>query len=252
MPIPTSITSDFDRDGYVALPGFLPEGELTELDARVTQFIADVVPAMPREHVFYENKEDPTSLKQLQHLYRYDSYFANIFERGGFRDLAESLLGAPVVLKNLQYFNKPPRVGRPTPAHQDGFYFMIEPCEALTMWLALDHVDDENGCVRYVLGSHRRGMRDHGRTQVLGFSQGIVDHGQPDDLANERAISARPGDLLVHHALTIHRAEGNRSASRSRRALGIICYAVHAKEDATRAASYQRRLQAELAAAGRI
>ena len=82
------------------------------------------------------------------------------------------------------------------------------------MWLALDVVDEENGCVRYVRGSHRRGMRPHGRTGVLGFSQGITDYGQPEDLADEIAFPAQPGDLLVHHALTIHRADGNRSATR--------------------------------------
>ena len=44
---------------------------------------------------------------------------------------------------NLQYFNKSPGANKPTPPHQDGYYFMITPCEAVTMWLALDEVDDE-------------------------------------------------------------------------------------------------------------
>ena len=100
--------------------------------------------------------------------------------RSPFRELAELLLDGPVVPKDLQYFNKPPGIGKPTPAHQDGYYFMLDPCEALTIWVALDHVDDENGCVRYVTGSHKRGMRPHCRTQTLGFSQGITDYGELD------------------------------------------------------------------------
>ena len=74
----------------------------------------------------------------------------------------------------------------------------------LTMWLALDVVDEENGCMRYACASHRRGMRPHGRTKLLGFSQGITDFPQDEDLADERSISVHAGDVIVHHALTIH------------------------------------------------
>lgn len=38
---------------------------------------------------------------------------------------------------------------------------MIDPQVAVTMWLALEHADDQNGCLRYSKGSHTRGMRPH-------------------------------------------------------------------------------------------
>ena len=120
------------------------------------------------------------------------------------------------------------------------------------MWLALDEVDEENGCVRYVLGSKERGMRPHGRTQTLGFSQGITDYGLPEDQANEVALPAQPGDLLVHHAMTIHRADGNHSKTRHRRALGFIYYSEQAQEDESAHAAYQKKLSEELAQSGKI
>ena len=89
-------------------------------------------------------------------------------------------------------------------------------------WLALDEVDEKNGCVRYVRGSNHLTMRSHSQTNTLGFSQGITDDGTDNDLANEVALAARPGDLLVHQAITIHRANGNQSESRNRRALDFI------------------------------
>jgi phytanoyl-CoA hydroxylase len=146
----------------------------------------------------------------------------------------------------MQYFNKPPRIGQPTPAHQDGYYFMLEPNEAVTMWLALEPVDEENGCVRYVRGSHKHGLRPHGRTQVLGFSQGMTDFGTADDLRNEVFFPCQPGDLLVHHALTIHRADGNPSEHRTRKALGFIYYARHAQEDVVKKQAYQESLKQSL------
>ena len=36
---------------------------------------------------------------------------------------------------------------------------MLTPCEALTMWLALEEVDEDNGCVCYVTGSNRDDSR---------------------------------------------------------------------------------------------
>ena len=167
------------------------------------------------------------------------------------RELAEELLGESVVGKNLQYFNKPPGFGKFTPPHQDAYYFMIEPCRALTMWLALDKVDEGNGCIRYVRGSHMQGLRPHARTETLGFSQGISDYGD-EDLKNEQACIASPGDLLAHHALTIHRADSNRSDSRSRRALGFVFYGESTKEDAVAHASYQQKLTQEMTAQGKI
>ena len=157
-----------------------------------------------------------------------------------------------VIGKNMQYFNKPPGVGKATPAHQDGFYFMLQPCEALTLWLALDEVDEANGCVRYVRGSHTRGMREHGRTQTLGFSQGILDYPCKTDLAWETPVFATPGDVLAHQALTIHRAGANSSPNRSRRALGFIYYSERARQDEVAHAAYQAKLANEMKAADKI
>ena len=56
-----------------------------------------------------------------------------------------------------EWFNKPPGTDSPTPPHQDNYYFSLKPPNVLTIWLALDPVDDENGCLRYVAGSHRDG-----------------------------------------------------------------------------------------------
>ena len=138
----------FDRDGYVVLRGFGAGDELAVLQENVALFIRDVVPGMPPEHVFYEHKGDQTTLKQMQQMGDHDPFFSDLFTIGKFPDLVELLLEGPATPKNLQYFNKPAGVGQPTPPHQDGYYFMLEPCEAATMWLALDESDEENGLVR--------------------------------------------------------------------------------------------------------
>ena len=239
------IKEEFQKDGYVFIPGFLKTDEVANISLNFNRVIKDVVQGMSPNNVFFEDKEDPASLKQLIDLHIYDSFFNDVLVNSKFKDLAELLLDDKVIGKTLEYFNKPPLIGKPTPPHQDGYYFMLNPSVAVTMWMALEPADDENGCVKYVKGSHLKGMRPHGRTKTLGFSQEITDFGTDADMANEISFPARPGDLLVHHSLTIHRAGGNTSDTRSRKALGLIYFGESAKEDLEAKAAYQKKLQEE-------
>lgn len=232
------------------IEGFLSKAEIHEMRSTLEDFLAEKAAALPRDAVFFEDRDDPGSLKQIQHLEAHSLEFRTWFE-GRFRDLAEELIGE-VVGKNFQYFNKPPRIGKATPAHQDGFYFMLEPCEAVTMWLALEDVDEENGCLHYVRGSHRAGMRPHGRTQTLGFSQGLTDFPNSSDLENEVICPAKAGDLFAHHALTVHRADANQSLTRSRQAVGAVFFSADARIDVEAQAAYQKSLTADLIKSGKL
>ncbi len=62
-----------------------------------------------------------------------------------------------------------------------------------------------------------RGLQPHHNNGSNYFAKEITDYkgyGSPDELT----VCAEPGDLLAHHALTIHRTDANTSA-RSRNAL---------------------------------
>jgi phytanoyl-CoA hydroxylase len=118
----THILKNYHRDGYVQMSRFLGSNALNDMVHRVDRFIAEAIPSMPSEHVFYEDKDDPPTLKQLQRMCDYDPWFHELFTTGPFRELAEVFLTGPVVPKNLQYFNKPAGVGKATSPHQDGYY----------------------------------------------------------------------------------------------------------------------------------
>lgn len=247
---PEQLKASFDRDGYVLLRGYLSLDEAAEVDAKVRRFIAEVLPTAPETTAFYEDPSDPASIKRLQNMTDLDPWFRDLFYQDRFIGLAGRLLGEPAVASNLQWFNKPARVGGVTPPHQDGFYFMLEPNEAITLWLALDDMDQANGCIRYVPGSHRELMRPHQPSNVIGFSQGIPDYGDADR-AREQAILARPGDLFAHHSMTIHRADANPS-DRRRAALGFVYYGASAKVDRQRADRYRQELFARWKREGKL
>lgn len=239
------LKSSFDEDGFVFIPSFLSQDESQELNNKVADFIRDVVPDMPPNRAFYEDQADRTSLKQLFHMGDYDPFFEQLVTGSKFEELAESLLGEKVAKGTVEYFNKPAGMGKPTPPHQDSYYFMLTPPQAVTFWIPLEDVDMENGCLRYVKGSHRLGMRPHGKNPILGFSQAITDFGTSNDVKNEVALPAKAGDVLVHHGLTIHRADGNKSLTRSRRVVGLVYFGVSAKEDIAAKEAYQKKLAEE-------
>jgi phytanoyl-CoA hydroxylase len=247
------LQEEFDRDGYVSIPEFFDAAEIEAIRENKERFIRDIVPTMSETEVYYDDKDDPNTLKQLQNMGKRDPFFGSLLEpESKLSSLAEICLAEAVEPKNLQYFNKSPRISTPTPPHQDGYYFHLTPNLAITMWIALEGVAPEQGCVNYVRGSHQYGMRAHGKSGTLGFSQGILDFGIPNDLDNRESYPCKAGHIIAHHSLTIHWADANTSGDKSRQALGAVYFAKRCKIDERAKAAYQARLDAKLKSAGKI
>ncbi|MSR58107.1 MAG: phytanoyl-CoA dioxygenase family protein [Planctomycetaceae bacterium] len=232
-----SAKRDYDQNGFAIVRDFLTGDELSALKAQLDRYILEVVPTLDDSKAFYHDRGRPETLKQMQHMHD-DAFFSEYVQHPKWKGLAESLVGEEAGCETPEWFNKPPGVEHPTPPHQDNYYFNLAPPNVATIWLALDVVDDENGCLRYVAGSHREGFRPHGRSNVLGFSQGILDYG-PADEAREVKIHLQPGDVVAHHGMTIHRAEPNRSADRNRRAFAMVYQGVSCRRDEVAFARYQ-------------
>lgn len=236
------LKADFDRDGFVIIRRFLAESELAELRRELHRYITTVVPTLSDAEAFYDDRSRPETLKQLQGM-EGDPFFLEYSNNPNWTSVAETLLGEKAdVNKGGEWFNKPPGTNHPTPAHQDNYYFNLTPPSVLTMWLALEDVDEENGCLRYVRGSHRDGRRPHARSNVLGFSQGITDYGR-DDEAREVAMILKANDLIIHHGWTIHRADPNRSATRHRPSFAIVFRGVSCQVDDKGYSEYQQSLK---------
>lgn len=245
--------AELRQNGFAAISPAFDTAFMADINAHFDEFVAQSLPQMKREEAYYENVGDKSTLKQLNNMHLYDDYFRDLLESSVLRDLAAAALEEEVVPKNVEYFNKPAGIGQPTPPHQDGYYFHLTPCKAVTAWLALEPVDDANGCIHYVRGSHLgEGYRPHGRSQILGFSQGITDFGTEDDKQNTVACPGPAGTLLMHDARTIHWAGPNNSPTRSRRALGFIYFGESARIDEEAKAAYKQKLEQDLLEAKRI
>ncbi len=124
--------------------------------------------------------------------------------------LVGELLGQAPLLAADQIFMKPPRFGSAKPYHQDNFYFRLSPADqALTAWIALDDVDEGNGCLRYIAGSHKEPVLPH--AAVPGEPYNLVPPPELIDLRRERLAPVGKGGVVFHHSQTLHTSHRNES-----------------------------------------
>jgi len=126
------------------------------------------------------------------------------------RSLIEQLIGNSPMLFFDQIHMKPPQFGSAKPYHQDNAYFLCHPDDqVITAWIALDDVDEANGCLRYIDGSHLGPILNH------QLAQGSTHHLQPMaeqiDLNRERLALVKKGGVVFHHSKALHTSHRNNS-----------------------------------------
>jgi ectoine hydroxylase-related dioxygenase (phytanoyl-CoA dioxygenase family) len=136
--------------------------------------------------------------------------------RANVLDAIESLLGANFLLMATHFFCK----YGPTEAfvawHQDVTYWGLRPPFAVSAWYAVDDSDATNGCMQVIPGSHREGIREHGRSGQAGNLLSINQEIKILDDEVKRAVNIelRAGEISLHSGLTIHGSRPNRSGRR--------------------------------------
>src|ERR1700730_14551710 len=123
----------FECDGFLVLRDFLTPEETDSIREGWRRFVRNIAPGISNAHVMYENGDDPDTLKQADCIHL-EPALDEWRRQGKVRELTEFLIG-PVVPQNGEFFDKPPRGGKGTPPHQDGFYFCLEPNSACTVWI---------------------------------------------------------------------------------------------------------------------
>jgi len=105
---------------------------------------------------------------------------------------------------------KRPGEENPTPWHQDDFYFKTDD-PAVTAWIPLEPVSEDNGTLRVVSGSHRREVFGH--SAAAGNSE---FHEVQFEIAVDQCVPiVMPlGSVSFHHKRTLHGSLPNKSRVR--------------------------------------
>lgn len=134
-----------------------------------------------------------------------------------------------------QIWAKPPGAA-PLAFHRDSPYFMFQPADVVTVWVALDDMDPVLGPLQYVTGSHLWG---EGRVGVASqFFQSNGGKSLLKSAAERQAAATRElkrdidleivstaglqaGGMSIHNGRTWHGSGKNCSRTRPRRGLGL-------------------------------
>lgn len=133
----------------------------------------------------------------------------------------EGVLGPDVMLYSVEFLIKEPRTKAVVTMHQDLTYWGMGEIDGLTTaWLALSPATRESGCMDVVKGSHKNPILPHEDSfddeNLLSRGQEIrVDVAEEDKVA----LTLQPGEISLHHGLTIHGSGPNSSDDRR---VGIV------------------------------
>ncbi|MES2391601.1 MAG: phytanoyl-CoA dioxygenase family protein [Acidobacteriota bacterium] len=204
------LRDDFERDGFVVVPDVFTGDELATLSNEVDRVVEGRAEYLPAEQLVYEPNTEPPRVRNAFHLHHYSDIFLKAAKNPELLELLGSILGKPLRLYASQVFAKPALVGSIVPSHQDMPYWPFEPYEMISAWIAMDDSTIENGCVRHVAGSHKLGILPHAPSGVVGNSLSVVEDPRLKELT-EVPVEVRKGSVILHHCLTVHRSEPNRS-----------------------------------------
>lgn len=135
-------------------------------------------------------------------------------------DIVASLIG-PEITVNGDYwvrFKMPTGKQSIFPWHQDSIYYngnadpnqrvtLSEQSQILTIWIPMVDVDERNGCLQVIPGSHKQGLRPSLRDE----NGRLVPVEDVERWGNVENVNMRVGDILVFGNLTFHRSLENTS-----------------------------------------
>jgi len=125
------------------------------------------------------------------------------------RELAREILRAPVGYVFDHAIYKPPRNEAPTHWHQDDAYAgRPVPLRTVHFWIPLQPVTVENGCMCFVPGSHRHGLKPH--VQIAAHPLRVLTT-TDFDRSTVIACPLEIGGATLHHPLTLHYTGANQT-----------------------------------------
>nr|WP_248757603.1 phytanoyl-CoA dioxygenase family protein [Paenibacillus sp. ATY16] len=130
-------------------------------------------------------------------------------------DLVEPLIGPNIGLWSSHFIAKEPFVGKQTPWHEDSAYWKgrIDRMDKIvTVWLAIDRSNKENGCMRVIPGTHNNGFSEY---ESVSEDSNIFNS-QIKKVNDSEAVyfELEPGECSLHDSRIIHGAAANTSPFR--------------------------------------
>ena len=213
----------FMTNGFVRGTTVLSAQEVADMQAEIARVIKDAEAGSSRpQPVLCRNLSGDAEhpVWQIVNIWEASPAFQALIHKQVIAEEIAQLTGATQLrLWHDQIQYKPAETGGVNHWHQDApLWPILAPMTEVSAWVALDDVDESNGCMVMVPGSHLWGNN----IAFLNTLQDIKD--MPQEFEGHK-IEVRPcpvgaGEVHYHHALTWH-GSGPNTSGRPRRAIAL-------------------------------
>jgi phytanoyl-CoA hydroxylase len=216
----------YEEDGCLHLRGVLTEWELEPVRQLISGKVDEIARDLHEQEKLKDLHAGAPFAHRLAAIAREADYKANGWNHAVFGkaiydllttpallDLVEALIG-PEIAVNGDYWIRPKlpqSVVLTLPWHQDSAYYGAQTATShiISIWIPLVNVDEHNGCMQYIPGSHRWGFLETQPDQNR-FKVPLEDVEARGDV---KTLRMSVGDVFVFHNLTLHRSQMNHSDS---------------------------------------
>jgi len=205
---------EYDELGVTLIKKLFSKKEIKILTKRINNYIKKCSSKLKGKEInFIKNK-----INSIHHFR--DHYFEKFSKQPKIIQLGEILLNDRIKFRKCEYFAKPKKIGLESPMHQDNYYWNLKRGSGFTMWIAIDKSYKNNGNLKYLLKSHKKGLVTHVASYAPGSSQKVDNIQKYNKKYKLKKFNLDVGDCLVHHSEIIHGSEKNKS-NESRRGFTI-------------------------------
>ncbi len=185
----------------------LPDAKVEQLRKMVDKLIAD------HAHLRPESLSGPHNPWGQSAALKGTFDFLEFCHSSDILDMVEQLIGPDIILWGSQMFAKPGGDGKAVPWHQDGQYWPLKPLATITVRVAIDGSYPDNGCLRYIPGSHKsQRLKQHNVVKKDNYALG--QELAEIDLDAAADVVLEPGQISLHDVYLVHGSAENRSTRR--------------------------------------
>jgi phytanoyl-CoA hydroxylase len=222
LPLSPEQVKQYEEDGYLVIRNGCSSDLIEVFNAHIyTIRSAEKLPDWAHPRKGHEISDKDRFSVRLFNPHLHDGFSLQMMKLPIIRDTLAQLLGDEAVGIQSMYFYKSP--GSPgQAAHQDYYYIDNKPNTLTAAWIAMEDVDEENGCLWVIPGSHKEGLLPHGRVKDVSEHEAWTDETEGADLSKQIPVVMKSGDIVFFHNLLIHSSKKNRTDDRWRKS--YVCH----------------------------
>jgi ectoine hydroxylase len=202
----------FDRDGYLFFPGRFSSDEITRLTDELPALFAEHRPENVRE-----KGSDAVRTSFAAHMYR--DAFARLARHPRMVEPVKQLFGEGVYMHQFKINGKMAFDGDVWQWHQDYGTWknddLMPEARAMNVAIFLDEVNEFNGPLMFIPGSHKLGVLDAGHdTTTTSYPLWTIDHDTITRLVARGGLVAPKGpagSMILFHSCLVHASTSNLS-----------------------------------------